>query len=214
MQYPAFDRARRNLLFISVFSIAYRAMKLNLKTIPFPGNVTADYDHSLLSAGIFLFLLYFAFRFTAAFYDIRGWQELKTIFVNEFIDYFKNGVAKKAAWVAATANVRDLHHVNVEYISDFQYEKLPSLFADIKIRARVVTYTKSFTANNMDVAIQLSKQHIRKGYAYATYRTLFSRSAFSEYLFPFILACIAVCEMFHLSIVIPLADLLVPRYNA
>ncbi len=204
-----FNRQRRNLIAISMFIILYRALGLKVTEISFFGNSASVGAVSLFPAVIFLVILYFSWRYTHYLNDEKGLELSLTQYRNIFI---KN--LKKEAMYLLPKHGNQINRT----ITDIQrFEEYRSFKHHFVSKELLVTYGYNDTNDSIGKYaredIKFPIKSFFKSHICAVIEFIFFGSHFSEYLFPYLFAFLAIIELFHFSLVLPVADLIVPGYQ-
>jgi hypothetical protein len=202
----AFIRQRRNLIIMSFIVISFKVGKLQVGDLDALGARFHVGNQDAITPMMLMLLAYFFWRYYGAFGDSGAWQVL----TDKGFDYLK-GRTRDLAYERAKDVIKKKKESSNDSLEksvlDAQLENLSFDDVDSAVNEWLSwTYKFKYNRNiaeklytNMPPKLEIvfdGCELARKRVACCWY-LFFKRSAFSEYIFPFILAIIAAFEIFN-----------------
>lgn len=209
----AFQKQRRNLIAISFFAILYRVLGLKVDKISVFGNSASVEAGSLFSALLLVLILYFSWRYThyikivnAAEMSMAKFKEsLRSNIFFEAAKYIKKNKfqdTKEDVWLKVYNSQ-----------SPLVFNSLLSCFKNIKFNAYCSWRTNTDSGDSFSSEAVVSWFGVFRSFVKSVYDMVLYRQYFSEFIFPYLFAMLSICELFHWSLVLPLADAFIPGYE-
>lgn len=193
-----FVKQRRNLVLISLFVVFYKAGDLAIEKINLLGNETDIGNPEIVHLSLGIFFLYFLLRYYTACRAVSGvkkfWRACQAWFEKR---------CRHQIHAVLKAN-------NINYTSEPHVKK--SAFFEVQITFRP-NPSFSHEAHGKEIPARLVEQGKHEEYVYSygvkywpwrfysAIYSIFNYTYFLEYVFPYMLALLAVLELFEIGVI-------------
>ncbi|MGH1377164.1 MAG: hypothetical protein ACRBCK_12580 [Alphaproteobacteria bacterium] len=186
---------RRNLILISIFAIFYKVGKLEVKEIKFFGNYTDIGDPAVVTLALYSIYFYFLWRYYTAARGVSAWAE----FVQSgriWVDTKCQGIAKHK-WLEGYDSINSGVFIRGRTWFSLDVE------GDVneKKGAFDTSSKTSFGPVQEQMTFSAEIWHWR---VWSYIHAIITRAAFSDYVFPYILASIALLELLDFKFIMHL----------
>lgn len=174
---------RRNLVIMSIFVLFYKVGHLDVKTIKFFGNQVDIGNPDVVLFALHIIFFYFLWRYYTAFRTISGWSEFIGSGRIWSDTKFKSIAKEKALKIHKSLN-------SVPYVKQRAWTQLS-----------VAVYTSDKGSGDHieeKVVFSYGALHLR---FWSYIHSIITRTSFSDYIFPYVLAFIAALELYDNRII-------------
>lgn len=179
-----FIKQRRNLILISLFMIFYKVGKLDLEKVNFFGNETTVGNPEIVFYALIVFFVYLLWRYYTACRAVEGGGKF---------------IASSKSWSLGKCKERVIKHILT----------LQDSYSDVYIKKwnwKELVYAYSLSRINNGIHEKVGKEmvfgpeiwHLR---LWSPIYSIINHGAFSEYIFPYVIAVLAIAEMFGMGMI-------------
>lgn len=191
-----FIKQRKNLILISLFSIFYEAADLEIKELSLFGNKMIIGNPEIISISIFVFFLYFLWRYISAFSEIFGLEAFKVKIRKRKID---NGykLANKSLSKKTKLKAYDEFHISDDRTERHKQNK-KFCYSLQSSKARLTDEQKTSLREHSKFC--LNRFDTLRTNIYSILSSCVQDTEFGEYIFPLILATLGALELLNIGL--------------